>query len=164
MIGLLKVGSRKLFIRAENGSIREITPLCVFDFYVHESVQRGGQGKQIFEEMLHREGDVHPAKLAYDRPSPKLIGFLAKHYGLRNYVPQNNNYIVFSQYWDPNPTMYKPLKAPAPNAFAAMDAGAASGTQRAARTVRFADQEESQAAAPIEPVVQHQPPPQQPAS
>ena len=51
--------------------------------------------------MLHREGDVHPAKIAYDRPSPKLIGFLAKHYGLRNYVPQNNNYIVFSQYWDP---------------------------------------------------------------
>ena len=38
VIGLLKVGSRKLFIRQENGQIREITPLCVFDFYVHESV------------------------------------------------------------------------------------------------------------------------------
>ena len=96
MIGLLKVGSRKLFIRSEGGQIREITPLCVFDFYVHESVQRGGHGKVLFEEMLHREGDVHPAKFAYDRPSPKLIGFLGKHYGLRNYVPQNNNYIVFN--------------------------------------------------------------------
>lgn len=42
VIGLLKVGFRKLFIRSENGQIREITPLCVFDFYVHESVQRGG--------------------------------------------------------------------------------------------------------------------------
>ena len=50
--------------------------------------------------------------------------------------------------------MYKPLKAPAPSdnaAFAQMDA-AASGTQRAARTVRFADQEDSQPAfVPSEP-------------
>ena len=38
VIGLLKVGPRKLFITNERGVIREITPLCVFDFYVHESV------------------------------------------------------------------------------------------------------------------------------
>ena len=86
VIGLIKVGARKLFIRGENGQIKEITPLCVLDFYVHESVQRGGMGKQIFEEMLAREG-VRPEKLGYDRPSDKLIGFLRKHYGLKNYVP-----------------------------------------------------------------------------
>ena len=45
VIGFIKVGSRKLFIRGENGQIKEITPLCVLDFYVHESVQRGGMGK-----------------------------------------------------------------------------------------------------------------------
>jgi len=98
VIGLLKIGSRKLFIRNESGQIKEITPICVLDFYVHESVQRGGQGKQIFEKMLQVEG-VKPEKLAYDRPSPKLIGFLKKHYGLSNYVPQNNNYVVFSAYF-----------------------------------------------------------------
>ena len=65
--------------------------------------------------MLAREGNVHPAKLAYDRPSPKLVGFLSKHYGLKNYVPQNNNFIVFSQYWDPNPTIYKPFVPPTQN-------------------------------------------------
>lgn len=48
--------------------------------------------------MLQVEG-VKPEKLAYDRPSPKLIGFLKKHYGLSNYVPQNNNYVVFSAYF-----------------------------------------------------------------
>lgn len=53
--------------------------------------------------MLQRENNVHPAKLAYDRPSNKLIGFLSKHYGLKNYVSQNNNFIVFNQYWDPTP-------------------------------------------------------------
>ena len=51
------------------------------------AVKISEQGKVLFEEMLHREGNVHPAKIAYDRPSSKLIGFLAKHYGLRNYVP-----------------------------------------------------------------------------
>ena len=78
----------------------------MLDFYVHESIQRGGHGKLLFEEMLRREGNPHPAKLAYDRPSNKLIGFLSKHYGLKGYVPQNNNYVVFNQYWDPSMTRY----------------------------------------------------------
>ena len=38
VIGLLKVGVKKLFIRNEYASIKEISPLCVLDFYVHESV------------------------------------------------------------------------------------------------------------------------------
>jgi len=103
VIGLIKVGTRKLFITSENGNIREINPLCVLDFYVHESVQRGGHGRAIFEEMLHREGDIHPAKLAYDRPSPKLISFLAKHFNLKSFLPQNNNFVVYNQYWEPAP-------------------------------------------------------------
>lgn len=86
VLGLLKVGMKKLFIRNEMGSIKEISPLCVLDFYVHESVQRGGQGKALFEKMLQSEG-VQPEKLGYDRPSPKLLAFLAKHYGLKRYVP-----------------------------------------------------------------------------
>ena len=86
VIGLLKVGMRKLFIRNDSGQIKEITPLCVLDFYVHESVQRGGQGKHLFEEMLVRE-TVRPEKLGYDRPSEKLISFLRRHYGLKNYTP-----------------------------------------------------------------------------
>ena len=98
-LALLKVGIRKLFIRNEMGAIKEISPLCVLDFYVHESVQRSGQGKQIFEKMLESEG-VRPEKLGYDRPSEKLLAFLAKHYGLKRYVPQNNNYVVYNQYFE----------------------------------------------------------------
>ena len=48
--------------------------------------------------MLETE-DAFPEKLAYDRPSPKLIGFLKKHYELADYVPQNNNYVVFNRYF-----------------------------------------------------------------
>lgn len=30
----------------------EVNPLCVLDFYVHESRQRTGCGKRLFEHML----------------------------------------------------------------------------------------------------------------
>ena len=63
-----------------------------------EKMQRGGHGKQLFDCMLRHE-QVRPAKLAYDRPSPKLKGFLAKYFNLVNYVQQNNNYVVFDDYF-----------------------------------------------------------------
>jgi len=44
-LGFLKIGYRKLFHYDSSGKIRELNPLCVLDFYVHESVQRGGVGK-----------------------------------------------------------------------------------------------------------------------
>ena len=58
-----------------NGGLVEISPLCVLDFYVVEGHQRGGLGRQLFDQMLSKE-DVKPERLGYDRPSPKLIGFL----------------------------------------------------------------------------------------
>ncbi len=45
VIGFLKLGVKKLFIHDEVGIMREISPLCVLDFYVHESQQRNGIGK-----------------------------------------------------------------------------------------------------------------------
>jgi hypothetical protein len=55
----------------------EISPLCVLDFYVVEGHQRGGYGRQLFDSMLRSEV-VEPQRLGYDRPSPKLIGFLRR--------------------------------------------------------------------------------------
>ena len=51
--------------------------------------------------MLRDNGNK-PARLAYDKPSPKLIGFLKKHYGLKNYSSQSHNFIVFDAYFDQN--------------------------------------------------------------
>lgn len=96
-IGFLKTGTRNLF-QNRLGSIKEIRPICVLDFYVHESVQRGGHGKVIFEYML-RDLNVTPDMLAYDRPSIKLLSFLAKHYGLKQYERQSHNFVVFEQYF-----------------------------------------------------------------
>lgn len=97
--GILKVGKKNLFYYDGFGGVKEIRPLCVLDFYVHESMQRKGVGKVLFEKMLAKEG-IEPEKLAYDRPSTKFISFLKKHYGLSSYTPQNNNFVIFNQYWD----------------------------------------------------------------
>ena len=114
VLGMLKTGNKNLFIRDEIGNVREIQPLCVLDFYVHESCQRSGYGKYLFEYMLDNE-KVEPHKMGYDRPSSKLLKFLKKHYGLENYVPQVNNFVVFNSYFmlDKNfKTFYKdPVKA-----------------------------------------------------
>ena len=35
-----------------SGALHEVEPVCVLDFYVHESRQRTGCGKKLFEAML----------------------------------------------------------------------------------------------------------------
>ncbi len=52
MIGFLKVGAKHLYVHDSHGQVHERTPLCVLDFYVHESKQRSGYGKQLFDVML----------------------------------------------------------------------------------------------------------------
>ncbi|XP_037080040.1 alpha-tubulin N-acetyltransferase 1-like [Pollicipes pollicipes] len=93
-IGFLKVGRKRLFILDSSGGQNEVLPVSVLDFYVHESLQRHGYGRLLFDAMLQNEG-VHPAHLAIDRPSDKLTSFLAKHYGLRQPCPQINNFVVY---------------------------------------------------------------------
>lgn len=54
--------------------------------------------------MLENES-IEPRMLGYDRPSPKLLNFLSKYYNLNDYIEQNNNYVIFNDYFDyPNDT------------------------------------------------------------
>ena len=98
VVGILKTGSRKLFYTDEIGKILELSPVCLLDFYVHESYQRSGYGKELYEYMLRAE-NTSPNKIAIDRPSQKLIAFMRKHYGLSDFIPQNNNYVIYRQYF-----------------------------------------------------------------
>lgn len=49
VLGGIKVGCKKLFIRNDTGAYQEIEPICVLDFYVHEDHQRLGVGKRLYE-------------------------------------------------------------------------------------------------------------------
>lgn len=98
--GYIKLGYKNLYYYHSNGVIHQLsTQLCVLDFYVVETVQRHGVGKQLFDTTLQYY-NTQPYKLAYDRPSHKLIAFLLKHYKLDKYIPQRNNYVVYNQYFD----------------------------------------------------------------
>lgn len=75
----------------------QIEPLCVLDFYVGENCQRKGYGRRLFDFMLTMENQ-NPHLLAYDRPSPKLLNFVHKLYNLNDYIPQNNNFVIFKEF------------------------------------------------------------------
>ncbi|TMS18148.1 Alpha-tubulin N-acetyltransferase 1 [Larimichthys crocea] len=76
----------------------EVEPLCVLDFYIAENLQRHGYGMELFDFMLQHK-NLEPVLMAYDRPSPKFLSFLAKHYCLTQSVPQVNNFVVFEGFF-----------------------------------------------------------------
>ncbi|KAI8612400.1 touch receptor neuron protein Mec-17-domain-containing protein [Chytriomyces sp. MP71] len=96
VLGFLKIGVKCLFVSDDIGRQIQISPLCLLDFYITETHQRLGYGKTLFECMLANEG-VSASKLAYDRPSPRMVGFLKKHYALQETLPQANNYLFFKE-------------------------------------------------------------------
>lgn len=99
VVGLLKTGSKNLFMFDETGAHYQLKPRCILDFYVHESRQRMGLGNILYQHMLSEE-DIRPVKLAIDRPSEKFLAFLDKHYGLSKIIPQNNKFVVFQGFFD----------------------------------------------------------------
>ena len=80
--------------------------LCVFLIFMSMNLSKEMElgkyiviTKALFEKMLEQE-KIQPHKLGYDRPSDKFICFLSKHYNLKNYIPQNYNFVVFNLYFD----------------------------------------------------------------
>ncbi|KAG9395253.1 Alpha-tubulin N-acetyltransferase [Carpediemonas membranifera] len=108
--GLLKIGVKKLFLYDGAQVIHEMSPMCILDFYVSEKFQRRGIGRRLFDAALIYT-NISPHRFAIDRPSPKLIGFYAKHFGLKSYMPQNNSYVVFEDFFNPTSPV-KPKPAP----------------------------------------------------
>ncbi|XP_042362137.1 alpha-tubulin N-acetyltransferase 1 isoform X5 [Plectropomus leopardus] len=98
IVGFLKVGYKKLFLLDQQGVHIEAEPLCVLDFYIAENLQRHGYGLELFNFMLQHK-NLEPVQMAYDRPSPKFLSFLAKHYCLTPSVPQVNNFVVFEGFF-----------------------------------------------------------------
>uniref|UniRef100_A0A8C5XII6 Alpha-tubulin N-acetyltransferase 1 n=1 Tax=Microcebus murinus TaxID=30608 RepID=A0A8C5XII6_MICMU len=118
IIGFLKVGYKKLFVLDDREAHNEVEPLCILDFYIHETVQRHGHGRELFQYMLQKER-VEPHQLAIDRPSQKLLKFLNKHYNLETTVPQVNNFVIFEGFFA---HQHRP---PAPSLRATRHSGAA---------------------------------------
>ena len=107
------MGEKDLFHWSREGVVRELRRHpCVLDFYVVEASQRRGLGARLFDAMLEAEVAT-AAALAYDRPSPKLLGFLRKHHALEAFTPQRNNFVLFDDLIDaappPKRSAYDPI-------------------------------------------------------
>ena len=97
-VGFLKVGAKHLYHYDKKGKVTELDPVCLLDFYVHESCQRQGIGRKLVDAMLAAEGqDIK--RIAWDKPTEKSLALLSKHYGLSSFVPQPNNYVVFDDFF-----------------------------------------------------------------
>lgn len=108
VIGILKVGYKHLFVFNRGGNRFECSPLCILDFYVHESKQRKGYGHVLFENML-KEEKVYPCHMAIDKPSAKLLTFLKKFYSLHDPIHQTNHFVVFDEFFINNPVLFKSI-------------------------------------------------------
>lgn len=97
-LGFVKVGPRHLFFWDHNGCQREYTILALLDFFVVPTSQRKGYGKIMIDKMLETEGK-EMKEIPIDRPSPLCLAFMKKHFGLSEFTPQSNNFVIFEQFW-----------------------------------------------------------------
>lgn len=118
-VGFIKFGSKMLYIYRKDGKVVEYPQApCILDFYVSVELQRSGIGHALFTRALEvirvpirflssfliffidgvRKQVLRvpgPHCVAYDRPSPKLVAFLARHCELRNGDLQPNRFMIF---------------------------------------------------------------------
>ena len=95
-VGFIKFGPKDLYFYTRAGAVKNMHgQVCLLDFYVEESQQRRGCGIYLFQEMLTYLNNPPANYLAYDRPSPKLLSFMAKHFGLCSPDLQPNKYTIF---------------------------------------------------------------------
>lgn len=94
LVGMLKAGQKKLFLRNTAGSLHETSPICLLDFYVEEGSQRRGIGTQLIQQLLQHTG-LAAEDLALDRPSPRLLRFMHKQFGLSQPLEQENQFSVY---------------------------------------------------------------------
>jgi len=99
VLGIIKTGPKKLFLLNRKGVQHEMNLSCILDFYIHESCQRMGLGKMLFDHFLKVE-DFDVRRLVIDRPSNKFLAFLQKHYKLHDIIPQVNNFVIFEGFFE----------------------------------------------------------------
>ena len=99
VLGYIKVGPKKLFLRDRICNYHERKTLCVLDFYIYDTEQRTGLGREIFDFMLNYK-NIHPGELAYDSPTLRFLAFLKRNYGLENFIAQENNFIIFDEFFE----------------------------------------------------------------
>ncbi|GMH96124.1 hypothetical protein TrVE_jg13701 [Triparma verrucosa] len=98
LLGYAKTGLKNLYLYDPSSPKSSLKPypstLSLLDIYTPH--QRLGYGKLLMDAIY----SSNPTKrIAYDRPSSMLPGFLSKNYGMENGEKQNNGYMVFRDFF-----------------------------------------------------------------
>ncbi|KAF0766730.1 alpha-tubulin N-acetyltransferase 1-like [Aphis craccivora] len=99
VVGILKMGWKKLYLRNKNGTSSETLVYCLLDFYIHESKQRQGYGKRLIEYML-QDIKLNVKQLVIDKPTTNLLQFMWKNFQLSKCVNQGNNFVIYEEFFD----------------------------------------------------------------
>jgi alpha-tubulin N-acetyltransferase 1 len=99
VVGLLKMGWKKLYLFNKKGSRTEAMVYCLLDFYIHETRQRHGYGIKLMDYML-KDNQIEARQLAVDQPTNKLLQFLWKYFNLSKLVNQGNNFVIFEEFFE----------------------------------------------------------------
>ncbi|TFJ80796.1 hypothetical protein NSK_007973 [Nannochloropsis salina CCMP1776] len=103
-LGLLKLGKKHLYLTNPQGQLVETNPFCLLDFFIASPWQRKGLGASLLRLALSHEGISGPHCLAFDRPSPRLLPFLAKNFALKKHRAQHNHFLVYDDFFSPLPS------------------------------------------------------------
>ncbi|XP_026818276.1 alpha-tubulin N-acetyltransferase 1-like [Rhopalosiphum maidis] len=99
VVGILKMGWKKLYLYNKNGTRSETMVYCLLDFYIHESKQRQGYGKRLVEYML-QDMKLDVKQLVIDTPTTTLLQFMWKNFHLSKLVNQGNNFVIYEEFFD----------------------------------------------------------------
>ena len=113
-LGFLRVGPKHLFLWDRAGAQHEYQIMCLLDFFTYPSEQRKGYGRRMIDRMLADKG-LDMQQVPIDRPSSLCLAFMKRHFGLKDYLPQSNNFVVFDQFWSserPPEARASPLHGP----------------------------------------------------
>jgi alpha-tubulin N-acetyltransferase 1 len=115
VVGFTKVGRRHLFLWDQTGVQHEMNPLCLLDFFTFPECQRRGNGKKMINRML-QDQKLEMRQIPIDRPSSLCLSFMKKQFGLSDFYPQANKFVVFDEFWDdqPKPRSLLALERPKP--------------------------------------------------
>jgi len=99
VVGFTKVGHRRLFLWDRSGFQHEMNILCLLDFFTFPECQRRGNGKRMIDRMLEDQR-LEMRQVPIDRPSALCLAFMARQFGLSEFFPQSNKFVVFDEFWD----------------------------------------------------------------
>jgi len=102
-IGFLKIGFKDLYLFDSSGHRHfEEKTSVILDFFIHNSFQRRGCGKKLFDHML-KEEHLDIKKVCVDKPSTKMLSFLNKNYNLVETIEQGNNFVLYRGFFGKEP-------------------------------------------------------------